>query len=79
MENCIYIDRRTKTIKNGRIDTFDEVHFSATKRPQGPQQLYNVGLRNEVITNETLPVTIQEKIQLNKPAKNSWCNSHAQM
>ena len=74
MENCIYVDRKTNTVKNGRIKTFDEAHFSAKNKPPGPQQLFDLGVRNEpVLTQTTLPVHIHDPTQqiasINKPNK----------
>ena len=78
LENCVYVDRRTKMVKHGRIDTFDEAHYSTAKRPPGPQQLYNLGIRKErTVHQEPIPIHIHEDVQnpslgeivKNKPSK----------
>ena len=65
-------------VKHGRIDTFDEAHYSTAKRLPGPQQLYNIGIRKErTVHQESIPIHIHEDVQnsslgeivKNKPSK----------
>ena len=72
LKNCVYVDTKTGRVKTARIDTFDEAHYSTSKRPPGPQQLLNVGVRqNTTVQAKPLPVHISESPNktTNKPIK----------
>ena len=73
MENCVYLDSKTNIVKTGRINTFDEAHFSSNFKPPGPQQLADLGERKESsVAQDPLPVHIHEgnkSPHVNKPTK----------
>ena len=61
-------------MKKGKIDKFDEAHYSSSTRPPGPQQLINAGY-SPIDTNKepttapikTLPVNVIEKFPTSPP------------
>jgi hypothetical protein len=60
-KNVLYIDIHSGRIKIGSSFTFDEAHFTSSKRPPGPQFLFDLGLHQSTILEphtEQLSTTI---------------------
>ena len=57
-KNVLYIDIHSGRIKIGSSFTFDEAHFTSSKRPPGPQFLFDLGLHQSTILEpHTEPVS----------------------
>lgn len=55
MRNIVYIDTKTRKIKNATHALFHEAHFVFDERPPGGQRLFQIGLKEMSALKETIP------------------------